>query len=94
MSCDSAFMQTSMIEVGEAVRLSYYHWATVNHPIFRYLGNDAGGLRTKQIVGAYVKMLKGDFNRISVEIGEMIGARLGVKIVSYIFFDVHGQSTA
>ena len=32
-------------------------------------------------------------NRISVKVGEMIEARSGVKIVSYIFFDVHGQST-
>ena len=35
-----------------------------------------------------------EVNRISAKVGEMIGAQSGVKIVSYIFFDVHGQSTA
>jgi len=60
VSCDSDFMADIMPEVGAAIRAAY-HWVSIDTPIFLYLDN-AGGHGTKEVVDAYVKALKDDYN--------------------------------
>ena len=65
VSCDSDFMADSMPEVGAAIRAAY-HWADcIETPIFLYLDN-AGGHGTKEVVDAYINMLKDYYNIICV----------------------------
>ena len=64
VSCDSAFMERAMKEVGKSIRSSY-HWVAIDHPIFLYLDN-AGGHGTKEVVASYVKMLADDFNVVCI----------------------------
>ena len=59
-SCDSDFMKEAMVKVGEATRAKFY-WVARSQTIYLFMDN-AGGHGTKEIVAAYVAMLKRDFN--------------------------------
>lgn len=64
VSCDSAFMEKVMPEVGKAIR-DAYHWVHEDVPIFLFLDN-AGGHGTQEVVDAYVKMLEDEHNVVCI----------------------------